>query len=59
MVSDGLTDRDFEAMGIRRLPTIEAAVEEAVYRLPASQRDRSVCVIPEAGVVLPVLEPTH
>ena len=57
MVSDGLTDRDFATMGIKNLPTVEAAVEEAVGRLPPSQRNRSVCVIPQAGVVLPVLEP--
>lgn len=56
MVSDGLTESDFATMGIRNLPTVEAALREAVGRLPPPLRDRSVCVIPQGGIVLPVLE---
>lgn len=54
LVSPGLSDADAAAMGIPRYPTVSAAVEDAVRRLPPNERPAAVAVLPNAGVVLPV-----
>lgn len=54
LVSDGLTELDTAQMGVQYYSTIEQAVTDAVSRLPASQREKAVCVIPQAGITLPL-----
>lgn len=56
LVSTGLTGADARAMGIAYYPSVEEALTMAVERLPVSERKRSVAVIPQAGIVLPVLK---
>lgn len=54
LVSGGLTEMDAAQMGIAYYSKIEQAVTDAVSRLPSSQRKGSVCVIPQAGITLPL-----
>jgi nickel-dependent lactate racemase len=54
LVSGGLTELDAAHMGIQYYSTIEQAVTDAVSRLPSSQREKAVCVIPQAGITLPL-----
>ncbi len=57
LVSAGLTRQDAEAMGVGFCSSVEEAVANAVADLPPEQRRGSVAVIPEAGLVLPLLRP--
>jgi len=57
MVSDGLPQREIQRMGAQWRHSIDAAVEGAVAAQPFDQRYGGVAVIPQAGVVLPVLTP--
>ncbi len=54
LVSPGLIQAEADRMGLAYFTSIEAAVEEAVMRLPADQRSASVAIIPRAGVTLPL-----
>jgi nickel-dependent lactate racemase len=54
LVSGGLTEANGNQMGIPRYPTVEAAVAEAIERLPLSKQKGAVCVLPQAGVTLPI-----
>jgi hypothetical protein len=54
LVSGGLTEQDADQMKIPYYSTIEQAVIDAVDQLPASRRERAVCVIPRAGLTLPM-----
>jgi nickel-dependent lactate racemase len=54
MVSAGLNQADAQAMGIPFYPTIKAAVESAVSRLPAHRQKNSVAILPQAGLTLPI-----
>lgn len=56
LVSDGLTEADAETMNIPYYKTVETAIAHAVGFLPSSQQPGSVAVIPQAGIVLPMLE---
>ncbi len=55
LVSAGLDDADGEVMGLPMFPTVEAALEEALRAVPQSRRQGSVCVLPQAGVTLPLM----
>jgi nickel-dependent lactate racemase len=55
LVSSGLTHEDAAAIGIARFDSVEDAVSDAVRRLPPAERENSVAVIPQAGIVLPLL----
>jgi lactate racemase len=57
LVSAGLDRNDAEALGATYYETLDAAVADAVARVPAAERPECVAVIPEAGVTLPVIEP--
>ncbi len=57
LVSQGLTAADAAAMGFACYPTIEAAVADAVRRLPEPRQPACVAVIPRAGIVLPLVSP--
>jgi nickel-dependent lactate racemase len=55
LVSDGLSPEDAKQMGIPIYATVEKALFDAVHQLPDNKRRKSVCVVPQAGVVLPIL----
>jgi len=55
LVSDGLTPTDARAMGIPHFTSVEEALEVEVKRLPASKRRGAVAVLPQAGVMLPLV----
>jgi nickel-dependent lactate racemase len=55
LVSGGLTQTDAATMGIPYFATAEAAMADAVGRLSASEEKGSVAVVPQAGIVLPLL----
>jgi nickel-dependent lactate racemase len=55
LVSDGLTADDAATMGIPFFPSVEKAVEWAGSRLPAGARVGSIALIPQAGIVLPIV----
>lgn len=55
LVSAGLSRVDAERMGVAYFATVEDAVCEAVLSLPESERRGAVAVLPEGGVVLPVV----
>jgi nickel-dependent lactate racemase len=55
LVSAGLTRGDAMAIGMSYFETVETAVAEAVSRLATSERSKSVAVIPQAGIVLPLV----
>jgi nickel-dependent lactate racemase len=54
-VSPGLRAADAAVMGAGWQPDLATAVAEAVARLPEAVRPGAVAVIPQAGLVLPVL----
>jgi len=54
LVSDGLPEASSDQMKISRYPTVESAVTEAIERLPPPEREGAVCVLPQAGVTLPL-----
>jgi len=43
-------------MDLPYYPSVETAVADAVNYLPPAERARSVAVIPQAGIVLPIFE---
>lgn len=59
IVSDGLSPHEVERMGAHWRHSVEAAVEGALAALPSDQRHGAVAVIPQAGVVLPMLAPAE
>jgi lactate racemase len=56
LVSDGLSRLDADAMRMPWFATVEDAVRAAVAKLPPSERAGSVGVIPDAGIVLPLVD---
>jgi len=57
LVSAGLHQADARAMDVPYHPTVEAAVAEAVNRLPAPRQRKSVAILPQAGLTLPLARP--
>lgn len=57
LVSDGLSRADADAMQMPFFASVEDAVAAAVAHLPESERQASVAVIPQAGIVLPIVRP--
>jgi hypothetical protein len=55
LVSAGLTAADAASMRAEFFGDVEAAMQAAVARLLAAERAGAVAVIPQAGVVLPIL----
>lgn len=55
LVSEGMTPADAEMMDIPHYDNVEAAVADAVAKLPRAQRRGSVAILPMAGVVLPIV----
>ena len=55
LVSSGFAPDDAERMGMVYYSSVEAALQDSVGRLPASQRDRSVGVLTHGGVLLPMI----
>lgn len=56
LVSEGLKPEDAARMDLPYYPSVEPAVADAVNYLPPAERARSVAVIPQAGIVLPIFE---
>ncbi len=56
LVSSGLSQADAEVMGLAYFNSVEEAVAAAVVQLPAAERPGSVAVLPQGGVVLPIVE---
>ena len=56
LISHGLTAADARTMGITYFDSVEAAVSDAVARLPEAEQAGSVAVIPQAGIILPLLD---
>jgi nickel-dependent lactate racemase len=59
LVSSGLKPDDARTMGFDYFESVEDAIQDAVSRLPASERRGSVAVVTHAGLVLPVLAETR
>ena len=57
LVSDGLTADDARTMGIDYYPNVEAAVVAEIDRLPSGAQKGAIGIVPQAGLVLPVIEP--
>ncbi len=57
LVSDGLTADDARAMGIDYYHSVEAAIAAEIERLPIGARAGAIAFMPQAGIVLPVIEP--
>jgi nickel-dependent lactate racemase len=55
LVSEGLEQQDADAMGIAYYRSVEEAVADAVAALEPAERRGSVAVIPQAGLVLPLV----
>ena len=55
LVSDGLTAADAHTMGVTRFDSVAAAVSDAVAALPEAEQAGSVAVIPQAGIILPLM----
>ncbi len=55
LVSDGLSQADADAMRMPFFASVEDAVAAAVARLPESERQGSVAVLPQGGVLLPIV----
>lgn len=56
LVSDGLTQADADAMGIPYYDSVKAAVADQVGRLRPSEQRGAVGVLPQAGIVLPLVK---
>jgi hypothetical protein len=54
LVSEGLTPEQSTQMNIQYYPSVEDAIADAVSELHPSNRKESVCIIPQAGVTLPL-----
>jgi nickel-dependent lactate racemase len=59
LVSDGLTADDARAMGIDYYRSVEAAIAAEIDRLPIGARTGAIGFVPQAGIVLPVIEPAR
>ncbi len=57
LVSDGLTADDARAMGIDYYRSVEAAIAAEIDRLPSGAQRGAIGIVPQAGLVLPVIEP--
>jgi nickel-dependent lactate racemase len=57
LVSDGLTADDARAMGIDYYRSVEAAIAAEIDRLPIGARTGAIGFVPQAGIVLPMIEP--
>ena len=55
LVSTGLTSTDATAMGLAYYDSVETAVAATVNRLPPADRPGAVAVLPQAGLLLPLL----
>jgi nickel-dependent lactate racemase len=55
LVSQGLSAADAGTMGIPYYDTVAAAVSDAVAGLPEAQQPGSVAIIPQAGIILPIV----
>jgi nickel-dependent lactate racemase len=55
LVSTGLTSTDAAAMGLAYYNSVEAAVDAAINWLPPADRPGAVAVLPQAGLLLPLL----
>jgi hypothetical protein len=55
LVSDGLTAADAHTMNITHFDSVAAAVSDAVAALPEAEQAGSVAVIPQAGIILPLV----
>jgi nickel-dependent lactate racemase len=56
LVSDGLTRTEVQLMGLSYFKSVEGALEQAVGGLQPAEKTGSIGVIPEAGLVLPVID---
>jgi len=54
LVSSDLTRVDAREMGIDFFASVEEAIQDALHRLPVGQRQGSLVILPEAGIVLPI-----
>lgn len=59
LVSQGLTAADARIMGIAYYDSVEAAVSDAVAGLPEAEQADSVAFIPQAGIILPMVNTAH
>lgn len=57
LVSEGLTAADARTMGIDYYPSVDTAVAAEIDRLPIGTRAGAIGLVPQAGIVLPVIEP--
>ena len=57
LVSEGLTAADARTMGIDYYSSVEAAAAAEIDRLPIGARAGAMGIVPQAGIVLPVIEP--
>jgi hypothetical protein len=57
LVSEGLTAADARTMGVDSYRSVEAAVAAEIDRLPIGTRAGAIGLVPQAGIVLPVIEP--
>jgi nickel-dependent lactate racemase len=55
LVSGGLTPADARTMALPYFDSVEAAVSAAVTGLPTAERAGSVAIIPQAGIILPLV----
>ena len=56
VVSGGLPKREVERMGAKWRRTVDAAVEGALAAYSTGERYGTVAIVPQAGVVLPLLQ---
>ncbi len=56
LVSDGLTVDDAHLMGVDFYPGVEAAVAAEIDRLPIGARTGAIGLVPQAGIVLPLIK---
>jgi nickel-dependent lactate racemase len=54
LVSEGISQDHSKKMNIQYYPSVEDALADAVSELSPSIRKKSVCIIPQAGVTLPL-----
>jgi hypothetical protein len=55
LVSEGITQEHSTQMNIQYFPSVEEAIADAVSELSPSSRKESICIIPQAGITLPLL----
>lgn len=55
LVSEGLTSEEAGLMKIPLFRSVEEAVADSISKLPLSRRSFSLAVLPQAGILLPIL----